>query len=1642
MANLQDLLAASQVGARAANAISPTAPADDGDLMSTLRSVGDVGLGAVASVGNFLDLPGSTLRDLLAGKGLAGSFDQWMTPLSDVNRTTGRQLLEDKMGMRKNKETGITGWLSDPGEGLRDLAGFAAEVALDPFGPLTKPLMAGTALGRAATSAASRAHPLMRALGRGTVNVFDTLPADLTSKLVTTPYRGLKALFNPASRGVTDHMIQDMADQVSPIIEKIRVKSVSHAAEIAITARRVGFNLVADEGLNAADPATWMRDDSLLRVNAREDAMYKYLELGDDHNPAAGELMSRDIVTVGEGGDMKEVEYVNRTDRGAQVKLVGDETLYSDTQLKPSFMQQRVAIPQELKNTLDVIRGDVDAMQLEAQELGIKLGDDVDTYGRYWNRTKSNELRQIEAVAGMDQSSWRKSFNSLVASLISPGGRDIMYKGFRDKTAGVNELFADKFMQDIVKRIDDMSVESVNMIEGVHPKIILDHIGIRHLEPLANALGITPEELWKEIDFNPRKVQKTGAYVSSTDIAQHDIIEGGSRIGQVGLSIQEDGGVKSAALDLSQISVLDAERGVLEDVLPSIEKAGRAEGVSRFEVVTTPEMGDSFWKNQGYSADGVLDGGRERWGKDVYPGMDATDPSLNAPVMMEVEDLKTYMGNLRRTHQFEVDEGLREGIQPRRGHWSRWDNVSDGGRSSYTYTTKDLTLREVDFSQPLRPSDFHHTLDYDNALAFHEKGRKVFIGTRAAKKGYPAVNILVSPMQRAKLDTVWDKFEKNLADTIKADPLTQKEAIYDHLHQAITRNYGERIDQWMPEISTTTVGGKQLGMVHAVVAQGKTNAPLHSETPTGWRKLFPDLHQRIEEGKNLTAPMQALLRLNDESLQALSFSKQNIETMKSLRDKYNGGIEAKNAKTLDDLDVIKDPMEYMTARDENIESALTQDAGVGLVDRHRALAQEMGDHVEKRVAPVFSRSAAVAGYDYLNKNGSAIALVRATHQKLKDFFFLSQKETGGKGVAGDLLVTRNMDPEIGMTLGDALEGETGMFAGKVDSNVFLENMRKDFVESGKTDPNFSSFVETEDPAAILGQIERIKGIQASSDIFTQMRTLNEIQGAADLPEMGWINRLGASFMAWHKSGALAYTPATAIRDGFSSFVNAIIIGGMNAITALARYGRAAMSFLKGSPVDPGEGIEEIEAFLKVYGRESTPATRGEAFQNLWNAHHQGGSMHPNIIEADTAAMEGADSTTRLVADVPNFAQKTMGQQFKGNFKGSLNPLKSDGALNPLNVAGAWTKDATGRPVRRSTSNVAVTLMNGFRHKVDMFNRALYVLDRVGKTKSLADAFAMSDKVLMNANPRNFTRFEHKYMKAIVPFYSFMRQSIPMFMQELMINPGGGLGMTVRATRLGQGDEKGYVPFQYQDTAAIPIGKGDDGSLKYLTSLGLMHEDAVNYAGNILQGDVRGGLQKAISSASPAMKWIIEYSTNTSLYSQGPMGGRRLDDLDPSLGRLLTNLGVQPLGPSGRATPVGGPMGESLLSASPVSRLLSIARIASTDSARSGGVEKVMRLLSGVKVEHVSPEQITRDIRDRLNALQIKAGARPLTTVAGTAGLMDRMIERGDVEGAAQLQQINKVLTALRKQVGESGATRSKDKRPTTQALIDRLRASR
>ncbi len=134
------------------------------DPRSLLTQVTGPIIGAVGAVGNLLDLPGSMVRDTLTGN---NPFDQLLSPFSSQNRVDGRGMLTAWGLTSPNKETGISGWLDNPMEGVRDIGGFLAETALDPLNMLSRPAKAAGLL--AGSADATRA-------GRGWIdNFFDPL---------------------------------------------------------------------------------------------------------------------------------------------------------------------------------------------------------------------------------------------------------------------------------------------------------------------------------------------------------------------------------------------------------------------------------------------------------------------------------------------------------------------------------------------------------------------------------------------------------------------------------------------------------------------------------------------------------------------------------------------------------------------------------------------------------------------------------------------------------------------------------------------------------------------------------------------------------------------------------------------------------------------------------------------------------------------------------------------------------------------------------------------------------------------------------------------------------------------------------------------------------------------------------------------------------------------------------------------------------------------------------------------------------------------------------------------------------------------------------------------------------------------------
>lgn len=301
-----------------------------------------------------------------------------------------------------------------------------------------------------------------------------------------------------------------------------------------------------------------------------------------------------------------------------------------------------------------------------------------------------------------------------------------------------------------------------------------------------------------------------------------------------------------------------------------------------------------------------------------------------------------------------------------------------------------------------------------------------------------------------------------------------------------------------------------------------------------------------------------------------------------------------------------------------------------------------------------------------------------------------------------------------------------------------------------------------------------------------------------------------------------------------------------------------------------------------------------------------------------------------------------------------------------------------------------------------------------------------------------TQFENEILKKVFPFYTFTRRMSELTARTLYEQPGGPLAQHIRGTRLAnqERDNRG-LPDYIASTTSIPLGELTDGSMRYLTGFGLAHEDPLSFLqSNRLSGmpDVGDFIGELLSRTTPIIKVPIELATGESLFQRGPMGGRDLIDMDPTLGRTVSNIS-ETLGagkwesPSGRANPVINDTFEMLFANSPYSRYASTLRTLTDPRKREAafaipGDALAANLLTGVRVSDVSPasqDAVTREYaqayaREHLGGKYFGSVRVPKEVIDETAKI--------DPERARQMRVINRMQSIFQKRREERNGKES------------------
>lgn len=172
------------------------------------------------------------------------------------------------------------------------------------------------------------------------------------------------------------------------------------------------------------------------------------------------------------------------------------------------------------------------------------------------------------------------------------------------------------------------------------------------------------------------------------------------------------------------------------------------------------------------------------------------------------------------------------------------------------------------------------------------------------------------------------------------------------------------------------------------------------------------------------------------------------------------------------------------------------------------------------------------------------------------------------------------------------------------------------------------------------------------------------------------------------------------------------------------------------------------------------------------------------------------------------------------------------------------------------------------------SRIAFFLERLETGQTIPQAVGQVKKYLFDYGA--LTPFEKNVMKRAFPFYAWVRNNVPLQIENLISKPQK-LVPFVKLSNLASmtKEEKEVIPDYIKEGINIPIGKTKEGELDILSSMGLPFEDL----GRLWRGDLRRTGEREILSQTGPWANIAEIITKRDFYR-----GKPIEDLAYTYGR--------------------------------------------------------------------------------------------------------------------------------------------------------------
>jgi hypothetical protein len=480
-----------------------------------------------------------------------------------------------------------------------------------------------------------------------------------------------------------------------------------------------------------------------------------------------------------------------------------------------------------------------------------------------------------------------------------------------------------------------------------------------------------------------------------------------------------------------------------------------------------------------------------------------------------------------------------------------------------------------------------------------------------------------------------------------------------------------------------------------------------------------------------------------------------------------------------------------------------------------------------------------------------------------------------------------------------------------------------------------------------------------------------------------------SYTNLFKLGVTGLWPAYHVRNLLSSQWQNVVAGNWS-----GRSVGDAYRMIHGGMIEDAAKIEPLRRILQMEGRPITSAEATKLIRELAASTDLVGRFEGLASDLAGATPEMKIGTLEdLTAPLPGqhpFRAGDVVSEFIGTAPGTTwNPRK----MSLRGVAGAT--DTTIPPVK-ATESVghfveSLARLSPFIHKLRRMTTTANgkALDKAQILKLIRDAADEVGASQVQYGSRHFAPIERDFFKRAIPFYSFSSRMLPWMLRELAEKPGGRLAQTIRAS-VSAKDPNEIMPEYVAETAAIPVAGGPleallgtpkDGGQRFVTGFGLAHEDPLAFFGK----GFGGGLLEVLSRSNPLVKAPLQLATGQSFFQQGPLGGRPLEDLDPTIGRTIANLTNQ----ENAVRYPGDRQVEALLETLPISRAATTLRTWS--DPRKGIGAKIANTATGIRAADVSPHTQDALYREQMKAYEKRnLGARTFETTYTPDYIKERM----------------------------------------------------